>query len=183
MGVLVPGISRVRPMLRTARTSFRSPVSKTVTLQYPSPISAGARKMGPIVAAVPGGTRTGGAGFGGTGEGQAAAGHGSGSPLSSSTANAIRSVFWLTFTALQLKVSARSVMSKSLTLRGFINYDFAAQYYADFLREVGASIANGRIRYREDIVDGLENAPEAFIAMLDGRNFGKLIMRVAVDTV
>jgi NADPH-dependent curcumin reductase len=33
---------------------------------------------------------------------------------------------------------------------------------------------------REDIVDGLENAPEAFIGMLDGRNFGKLIVRVAV---
>ena len=74
----------------------------------------------------------------------------------------------------------REIMSKSLTLRGFINYDFAAQYYAGFLREVGAGIADGSIRYREDIVDGLENAPEAFIGMLDGRNFGKLIVRVAV---
>jgi NADPH-dependent curcumin reductase CurA len=37
----------------------------------------------------------------------------------------------------------------------------------------------GRIdRYREDFVDGLENAPEAFIGMLEGRNFGKLIVRV-----
>jgi NADPH-dependent curcumin reductase CurA len=76
----------------------------------------------------------------------------------------------------------REILSKSLTLRGFINYDFAAQYYADFLRDVGAGIADGSIRYREDIVDGLENAPEAFIGMLDGRNFGKLIVRVAVDT-
>ena len=39
-------------------------------------------------------------------------------------------------------------------------------------------IADGRIRYREDIVDGLEQAPEAFIGMLEGRNFGKLIVRV-----
>jgi NADPH-dependent curcumin reductase CurA len=83
----------------------------------------------------------------------------------------------------RLPPTMREILSKSLTLRGFINYDFAADYYADFLREVGAGIANGRIRYREDIVDGLENAPEAFIAMLDGRNFGKLIMRVAVDTI
>ena len=37
------------------------------------------------------------------------------------------------------------------------------------------SVAAGRIRYREDIVDGLENAPGAFIGMLEGRNFGKLI--------
>jgi NADPH-dependent curcumin reductase len=45
--------------------------------------------------------------------------------------------------------------------------------------EVGAGIAAGRIRYREDIVDGLEHAPGAFIGMLEGRNFGKLIVRVA----
>jgi NADPH-dependent curcumin reductase CurA len=58
-----------------------------------------------------------------------------------------------------------------------MNYDFAKHYPA-FLREVGAGIADGRIRYREDLVDGLERAPEAFIAMLEGRNFGKLIGRV-----
>ena len=72
----------------------------------------------------------------------------------------------------------REILSKSLTLRGFINSEFAAQYYDEFLREVGAGIADGRIRYREDIVDGLENAPEAFIGMLEGHNFGKLIIRV-----
>lgn len=71
------------------------------------------------------------------------------------------------------------ILSKSLTLRGFINYDFAEHHYAAFLREVGAGIANGRIRYREDIVDHLEKAPEAFIRMLDGHNFGKAIVRVA----
>ncbi len=78
-----------------------------------------------------------------------------------------------------LPATMREILSKSLTVRGFINSDLAAQYYADFLREVGAGIAEGSIRYREDIVDGLENAPEAFIGMLDGRNFGKLIVRVA----
>jgi NADPH-dependent curcumin reductase CurA len=81
----------------------------------------------------------------------------------------------------RLPATMREVLSKSLMVRGFINYDFSAQYYADFLREVGAGIADGSIRYREDVVDGLENAPEAFIGMLDGRNFGKLIVRVAVD--
>jgi NADPH-dependent curcumin reductase len=48
------------------------------------------------------------------------------------------------------------------------------------LHEVSAGIADGRIRYREDFVDGLENAPEALIGMLGGRNFGKLIVRVEV---
>jgi hypothetical protein len=78
-----------------------------------------------------------------------------------------------------LPATMRQILSKRLTVRGFINCDFAAEHYADFLREVGAGIASGRIRYREDIVDGLENAPGAFIGMLEGRNFGKLIVRVA----
>ena len=63
-------------------------------------------------------------------------------------------------------------------MRGFINNEFAAEHYPAFLRVVGAGIADGRIRYREDFVDGLENAPEALIGMLEGCNFGKLIVRV-----
>src|SRR5881628_2606689 len=78
-----------------------------------------------------------------------------------------------------LPATMRQILSKRLTVRGFIYYDFASEHYADFLREVGAGIATGRIRYREDSVDGLENAPGAFIGMLEGRNFGKLIVRVA----
>jgi NADPH-dependent curcumin reductase CurA len=78
----------------------------------------------------------------------------------------------------RLPGTMRQILTKSLTIRGFINYDFAAEHYAAFLREVGAGIADGRIRYREDFVDGLERAPEAFIGMLEGRNFGKLIVRV-----
>jgi NADPH-dependent curcumin reductase len=79
----------------------------------------------------------------------------------------------------RLPVTMRQILSKRLTVRGFINYDFAAEHYADFLRQVGAGVAASRIRYREDIVDGLEHAPGAFIGMLEGRNFGKLIVRVA----
>jgi NADPH-dependent curcumin reductase CurA len=71
-----------------------------------------------------------------------------------------------------------AILAKRLTLRGFINYDFAEQYPA-FLREVGSGIADGTIRYREDIVDGLDNAPEAFMGMLEGKNFGKLLIRVS----
>jgi len=78
----------------------------------------------------------------------------------------------------RLPATMRAILSNSVTVRGFLNYEFAAEHYPAFLREVGAGIANGRIRYREDIVDGLENAPEAFIGMLEGRNFGKLIVRV-----
>jgi NADPH-dependent curcumin reductase len=80
----------------------------------------------------------------------------------------------------RLPATMREILSKSLTLRGFINYEFAEAHYPEFLREVGAGIAAGRIRYREDMVDGLEKAPEAFIGMLDGRNFGKVVVRVGV---
>ena len=79
----------------------------------------------------------------------------------------------------RLPATMREILSRSLTVRGFINYEFAEQHYAEFLREVGAGIADGRIRYRQDIVDGLEKAPEAFIGMLEGHNFGKLIVRVS----
>ena len=77
----------------------------------------------------------------------------------------------------RLPETMRQILAKRLTLRGFINYDFA-EHYAEFLRDVGAGIADGSIRYREDFVDGLEKAPEAFIGMLEGRNFGKLIVRL-----
>jgi hypothetical protein len=78
----------------------------------------------------------------------------------------------------RLPATMREILSKSLTLRGFINYEFAEAHHPEFLREVGAAIAAGRVRYREDVVDGLEKAPAAFIGMLDGHNFGKVVVRV-----
>jgi NADPH-dependent curcumin reductase CurA len=72
----------------------------------------------------------------------------------------------------------RAILSKRLTLRGFIVSDFADQADA-FRRDVGQWLKEGKIKHREDIVDGLEAAPEAFIGMLKGKNFGKLIVRVA----
>jgi NADPH-dependent curcumin reductase len=79
----------------------------------------------------------------------------------------------------RLPVTMREILSKSLTLRGFIYSEFVEQHFSEFLREVGALVADRRIGYREDIVDGLERAPEAFIGMLEGRNFGKTIVRVS----
>jgi hypothetical protein len=78
----------------------------------------------------------------------------------------------------RLPGTMRDVLSKSLTIRGFINYDFA-ELYPDFLREIGARVKSGEIRYKEDIIDGLESTPTAFIGMLNGQNFGKLLVRVA----
>src|SRR5215468_7078231 len=60
-----------------------------------------------------------------------------------------------------LPATMGAILSKSLTLRGYINYEFAAEHYPAFLRTVGAAVADGRIRYREDFVEGLERAPES----------------------
>ncbi len=72
----------------------------------------------------------------------------------------------------------RDVLVKRLLLRGFIVTDFAA-YRDEFLEYATPLVANGTLQVREDIVDGLEKAPEAFIGLLQGRNFGKLIVRFA----
>jgi NADPH-dependent curcumin reductase len=71
-----------------------------------------------------------------------------------------------------------TVLRKRLLLRGFIVWDFAAKQ-GDFLRDAGEWVRSGRLKYREDIVDGLENAPAAFLGMLQGKNFGKMLVRVA----
>ncbi|MEN0135560.1 MAG: NADP-dependent oxidoreductase [Rhodococcus sp. (in: high G+C Gram-positive bacteria)] len=73
------------------------------------------------------------------------------------------------------------VLVKSLTIRGFIQNEFVSELYADFQRDVSGWIREGRFAYREDVVDGLENAPAAFIGLLRGSNFGKLVVRVAEE--
>jgi NADPH-dependent curcumin reductase len=70
----------------------------------------------------------------------------------------------------------RAILTKRLTFRGFIVSDFV---YGDFMRDVSAWVGEGRIKYREDVVEGLENAPRALIGLLRGENFGKLLVRVA----
>lgn len=78
----------------------------------------------------------------------------------------------------RLPTLMRTVLTKRLHLQGFIVWDFADQQEA-FVRDVGGWLAEGKVRHREDIVEGLERAPEAFIGMLRGKNFGKLVVHVA----
>ena len=49
----------------------------------------------------------------------------------------------------------------------------------DFMRDLSAWTGEGRIKYRQDVVEGPENAPRALIGLLRGENFGKLLVRVA----
>jgi NADPH-dependent curcumin reductase CurA len=72
----------------------------------------------------------------------------------------------------------RAVLVKRLTVKGFIIFDYAERI-AEFRRDMQEWVQGGRIRYREDVVDGLEKAPAAFLGLMEGRNFGKLIVKVA----
>jgi NADPH-dependent curcumin reductase CurA len=75
----------------------------------------------------------------------------------------------------------RAVLSKRLTVRGYIVTDFHA-LESEFLREASQWVREGSLRYREDVIEGLENAPRGLIGLLEGRNFGKLLVRVAPET-
>jgi len=78
----------------------------------------------------------------------------------------------------RLPMLMRDILSKSLTIRGFIQHDFIDQKRAFFV-EMADWLRAGKIKYREDMVDGLENAPQALMGLLEGRNFGKVVVRVA----
>jgi NADPH-dependent curcumin reductase CurA len=71
----------------------------------------------------------------------------------------------------------RQVLSKRFRIQGFIQFDFAEQR-PDFDRDMTQWIREGKVKYREDIVSGLENAPTAFIGLLQGKNFGKLVVKI-----
>jgi NADPH-dependent curcumin reductase len=73
----------------------------------------------------------------------------------------------------------RTILVKRISLRGFIISDGFAHRRAEFLEAMGGWLREGKVKYREDVVEGLENAPSAFLGLLAGRNFGKLVVRVA----
>ncbi|WJR75415.1 NADP-dependent oxidoreductase [Bradyrhizobium sp. NP1] len=77
-------------------------------------------------------------------------------------------------------VLMRNVLTKRLTIRGFIVSDFAARH-ADFLRDMSSWVREGKVKYREFVTEGLENAPSAFMGLLKGANFGKQLVRVGPD--
>jgi len=74
----------------------------------------------------------------------------------------------------------RAVLTKRLTIRGFIVSDFAARQ-ADFLREMSGWVRERKVKYKEFVTEGLESAPDAFIGLLKGANFGKQLVRVGPD--
>ncbi|HXH84102.1 MAG TPA: NADP-dependent oxidoreductase [Candidatus Tectomicrobia bacterium] len=74
----------------------------------------------------------------------------------------------------------RPVLTQRALVKGFIVSDHADRMDA-FLRDATTWLREGRLRYREDVVEGLERAPQAFIGLLRGENFGKLLVKVGPD--
>lgn len=81
----------------------------------------------------------------------------------------------------RLGLLTRTLLVKRIKMQGFIIFDDYSHRYDEFFSQMSPWVKEGKIRFREDIVDGLENAPEAFIGLLAGKNFGKLIIQVAND--
>ena len=81
----------------------------------------------------------------------------------------------------RLGLLTRAVLTKRLKIQGFIIFDHYAKRYSEFFSQMNAWLSEGKIKFREDIVDGLEQAPQAFIGLLEGKNFGKLVVRVGND--
>ncbi len=70
------------------------------------------------------------------------------------------------------------VLTKRIKVQGFIIFDDYGHRYDEFAQDMNQWLAEGKIQYREQLVQGLENAPDAFMGLLEGKNFGKLVVQV-----
>ena len=71
-------------------------------------------------------------------------------------------------------------MRKRIKIQGFIVGD-RWQRFAEYRAIAAPLLRSGELKYREDIVDGLDRAPEAFIGLLQGRNLGNLVVKLGAD--
>lgn len=75
-------------------------------------------------------------------------------------------------------VLMRNLLTKRIRMQGFIIFDDYGHRYPEFAKDMSQWLASGKIKFREDLVQGLENAPQAFMGLLEGKNFGKLVVQV-----
>ncbi len=74
-----------------------------------------------------------------------------------------------------------TLLVKRIKMQGFIVFDDYGHRYNEFRQDMAQWLEEGKINYREDLVEGLDNAADAFIGLLEGKNFGKLVVRVGSD--
>ena len=78
----------------------------------------------------------------------------------------------------RLSLLMGTILVKRIKMQGFIIFDDYAHRYDEFAAQMSQWLSEGKIHYREHLIDGLENAPQAFIGLLEGKNFGKLVIQV-----
>ncbi len=69
------------------------------------------------------------------------------------------------------------LLIKRIKMQGFIIFDDYGHRYGEFAADMTQWLAQGKIHYREHLVQGVENAPDAFIGLLEGKNFGKMVVQ------
>ncbi|KAJ1979735.1 hypothetical protein H4R34_002715 [Dimargaris verticillata] len=70
------------------------------------------------------------------------------------------------------------VIARQLTIQGFIISDYYLSHYAQFVKEISNYVKKGQFTYKLDVTQGLENAPQALVGVLEGKNFGKAVVKV-----
>ena len=81
----------------------------------------------------------------------------------------------------RLSSLVRTLLTKRIKMQGFIVFDDYGHRYPEFSQQMSAWLMAGEIKYKEHRIEGLENSVSAFIGLLKGENFGKLIVRVGPD--
>ncbi len=79
----------------------------------------------------------------------------------------------------RLSLLMSTILVKRIKMQGFIIFDDYGHRYEEFAKDMGDWLSQGKIQYKEQLVEGLEQAPQAFIGLLEGKNFGKLVIKVA----
>lgn len=79
----------------------------------------------------------------------------------------------------KLPLLLRTLLTKRALMKGFIVFEAYGSRRGEFMDAMTPLVKEGRIKFREDVVQGLESAPEAFIGLLEGHNFGKLVVEVS----
>ncbi|MFT5697280.1 MAG: NADPH-dependent curcumin reductase CurA [Desulforhopalus sp.] len=78
----------------------------------------------------------------------------------------------------RLSLLMGTILVKRIKMQGFIIFDDYGHRYDEFAKEMMSLLGEGKIQYREQVVENLANAPEAFMGLLKGENFGKLVIKV-----
>ena len=78
----------------------------------------------------------------------------------------------------RLSMLMGTLLVKRIKMQGFIIFDDYAHRYNEFAADMTTWLEEGKVKYKEQVVDGFDNTVEAFTGLLEGKNFGKLVIKV-----